>query len=146
MPLSPALDTAGFLTRSPEIWGRAQSVLYDSFTTLASYPKKILTYNFPTNASSPSNTILLGFLNRLQNFLGANVSTINLANEWASTRPGNVTASLSSLLNITYPILISKDQTRLVRQSVSVISTCCRGSPNVEHLQKYRVSLLTRCE
>lgn len=130
MPLSPALDTAGFLTRSPDIWARAQRVLYASFSTPNAYPKRILTYNFPTNASSPANGILLSFLGQLQTFLAANVSTINLSNEWIATRPGNTTSSLTSLLNITYPILISKDQTQLVRQPVSfstVINTSAHG-------------------
>lgn len=135
MPLSPALDTAGFLTRSPSIWGRAQSVFYSGFSTPDSYPKRIVTYNFPTNSSSPVNGVLIAFLDKLQRFLAAPVSAVNLSNEWASTRPPNATSSLTSLLNITYPILISKDQAKLVRQSVSVVFTSicstniCDGRP-----------------
>ena len=116
MPLAPELDTAGFLTRDPFLWGIAQQVLYNGPPTYSAYPKKINTYQFPTNASeSESNAILLGFVDKLSAYLSADVSPINLTTLWNSTRPANTTASLSSLLNITYPILIAQDQTRLVR-------------------------------
>ncbi|KAL9113349.1 MAG: hypothetical protein Q9227_002390 [Pyrenula ochraceoflavens] len=114
MPLSPELDTAGFLTRSPALWARAQSVLYGNVSSVIAYPRKIYTSGFPSNASDPSNAIFLNFLAQLQAFLGANTTAVNLNQLWAATGPSNGT-SLTQLLNITYPILISKDQTRLVR-------------------------------
>jgi Amidase len=116
MPLSPALDTGGFLTRDPRLWGTAQTVLYGEFPSYSAYPKQVLTYNFPTNASSsPGNGLVLEFLGKLQSFLSANVSTVNLTTSWAATRPSNITASLTDFLNLTYPIFVSKQQTALVR-------------------------------
>lgn len=115
MPLSPDLDTAGFLTRDPDIWAAAQDVLYGPLPTYDSYPSQILTYNFPTNASSPANSLALDFVARLQSFLAASVTSVNLTTEWQSTRPANATASLTDLLNLTYPVIISKQQTALVR-------------------------------
>jgi hypothetical protein len=117
MPLAPTLDTAGFLTRSPSLWGIAQSVLYGSnyTTSYSSYPSKIYAYNYPTNASeSPSSAVLVDFLSKLTDFLSANTSAINLTSLWTSTNPES-TPSLTTLLNITYPILISKEQVNLVR-------------------------------
>ncbi len=115
MPLSPALDTAGFLTRDPELWATAQEVLYGPLPTYESYPSRILTYNFPTNVSSAASGLALDFLAKLQSFLSANVSSVNLTSQWASSGPANSTSSLTSLLNITYAILVSKQQTQLVR-------------------------------
>ena len=117
MPLSPTLDTAGFLTRSPSLWGTAQSVLYGKNynASYSSYPNKIYTYNYPTNASeSPSSAVLVNFLSKLTDFLSANTSAINLTSLWTSTNPAS-TPPLTTLLNITYPILISKEQINLVR-------------------------------
>lgn len=117
MPLAPTLDTAGFLTRSPYLWGTAQSVLYGSKykASYSSYPSKIYAYNYPKNASeSPSSAVLVSFLSKLTGFLSADTSAINLTALWASTNPTS-TPPLTELLNITYPILISKEQIRLVR-------------------------------
>jgi hypothetical protein len=117
MPLAPELDTAGFLTRDPVLWSTAQKVLYNNLSSFAGYPKKIKTFEYPTNASeSGSDAVLVGFLNKLQSFLSANVSTVNLTALWASTGPSNTTSDLDELLNITYPILISKEQIDLVRK------------------------------
>jgi Amidase len=115
MPLSPSLDTAGFLARDPALWATAQEVLYGPSHSYRSYPSRILTYQFPTNGSSTSNALILSFLAKLQAFLSANVSTVTITSPWDSSRPANITASLPSLLNLTYPTIISKQQTRLVR-------------------------------
>lgn len=121
MPLAPELDTAGFLTRDPVLWSTAQTVLYDNLSTFTSYPKTIYTFEYPTNASSDadgglSDAVLVEFIDQLQSFLSANVSDLNLTALWASTGPSNTTSDLNELLNITYPILISKEQIRLVRE------------------------------
>lgn len=116
MPLAPELDTAGFITRDPVLWSAAQKVLYSNLSSFPGYPKKIKTYQYPTNAStSGSDAVLIGFLNKLQSFLSANVSSVNLTTLWASTGPRNTTSNLNALLNITYPILISKELINLVR-------------------------------
>lgn len=123
MPLSPVLDTAGFLTRDPVLLDTANSALYgDNYTSLAStkpaYPKKIMTYEFPTSASDdPSSAILLNFTKALAKFVGGNVTAVNLTSMWSAAPPaGSHNSSLSSYLNLTYPTLISKQQTALVRK------------------------------
>jgi len=119
MPLSPHLDTAGFLTRDPYLWDTAQAVLYSSnYTTPrpTAYPTQIYTYNYPTNASaSNASALLVNFMSQLSAFLSAKVTPLNLTALWSATHPANTTSSLSALLNITYPIFISQEQTALVR-------------------------------
>lgn len=123
MPLSEHLDTAGFLTRDPHLWDVAQSVLYgDNYTSFAggveapAYPKTIYTVDFPTNVSSDADAILINFANKLASFVGGSATALNLSEAWESS---NVTgaggASLDEFLNTTYPVLISKEQTELVR-------------------------------
>ena len=116
MPLAPELDTAGFLTRDPVIWAAAGKVLYDNLPFSTTYPKKIYTLGFPKSSSAaPADTLTLGFLGKLQTFLSANVTAFNTTTAWAATGPAGADPSLNELLNITYPILIAQEQTKLVR-------------------------------
>ena len=115
MPLAPQLDTAGFLCRDPTIWATAGKVLYDGLEFYTDFPTKIQTYQFPTTADTESDTVILGFLNKLEKFLSASTTALNLTTLWQSTKPASAPASLTTLLNTTYPILISKEQTMLVR-------------------------------
>lgn len=121
MPLSPTLDTPGFLVRDPKLWDAAQAALYGkNYTSFADkkpkYPKKILTVGFPTSTTSPASKMLVDFANALAKFVNGNVTALDLNTVWASTKPaeaGNIT--LSQLLNTTYATLITKEQTPLVR-------------------------------
>jgi len=115
MPLAPELDTGGFLCRDPTIWATAAKVLYPQLTFYNKYPKRIQTVGFPTSASTTSNGIILNFLSQLQNFLSANVTTLNVTTLWNNTRPDSAPASLNTFLNTTYATLISKEQIKLVR-------------------------------
>ncbi|KAL8976887.1 MAG: hypothetical protein Q9205_007202, partial [Flavoplaca limonia] len=104
MPLAPELDTAGFLVRDPAIWTAASSVMYqEALTFFPQFPPKLQTIGFPTpdttaadSMEAEANVILLAFLAKVESFL-------NLKSE-----PVNYTAR-------TYPTLISKEQTKLVR-------------------------------
>ena len=115
MPLAPQLDTAGFLCRDPAIWENAARVLYSDLPFLVQFPKKIQTIGFPTNATTDSAGLLMSFLSQVQSFLSASVTPLNTTSLWASTKPTSAPSSLATLLDITYPILISKEQIRLVR-------------------------------
>ncbi|KAL8700263.1 MAG: hypothetical protein Q9201_005534, partial [Fulgogasparrea decipioides] len=116
MPLAPELDTAGFLCRDPTIWKAAGIALYANLPFHNQYPQKIQTLNFPTTATDEASSLILSFLFHLQSFLNATKTTaLNLTTSWTASKPASAPASLFSLLNITYPILISKEQTRLVR-------------------------------
>ncbi|KAL8902189.1 MAG: hypothetical protein Q9207_004842 [Kuettlingeria erythrocarpa] len=116
MPLAPELDTAGFLCRDPIIWKAAGIALYADLPFYSDYPTAIQTINFPTSVTTEASNITLSFLSKLQKFLNAKSTTaLNLTTSWAASRPTSAPASLASFLNITYPVIISKQQTRLVR-------------------------------
>ncbi|KAI4716221.1 amidase signature enzyme [Aureobasidium sp. EXF-10727] len=115
MPMAPQLDTAGFLTRHPDIWVAASKVMYGDNVTLShSYPSKIQTIGWPTTNSSEANGLLLSFLDKLTTHLNATTTSLNLTQQWMKTHPANVTSSLVDLMNLTYPILIGQ-QTSSVR-------------------------------
>ncbi|KAJ5918902.1 hypothetical protein N7454_010046 [Penicillium verhagenii] len=115
MPLSPLLDTAGFLTRDVKLWKAASEVLYKDagLKSYTKYPKSIKTIQFPTSADTVADGLVLDFVDRLSTFLGgANISAFDYDDLWEATKPSAVAAdeTLESLLNLTYPILISKQQ------------------------------------
>jgi hypothetical protein len=114
MPLSPALDTAGFLTRDPYLWHEAAKALYLTNITnnFTSFPKKVLTSGFPTTGDNEADAILVDFLSQLQIFLGAPTPTaIDLNSLWAATTPPAAGgASLSTYMGIVYPVLIAQNQ------------------------------------
>ncbi|OLN83281.1 Amidase 1 [Colletotrichum chlorophyti] len=121
MPLSPTLDTAGFLTRDPYVWDEANGALYrENYTSLVgadvAYPKTVYTLGFP-GGDSPAARLLNGFASDLASFLGVNATTsFNLTSSWAESGPEAVRdQSLSQLLGLTYATLITKEQTALVR-------------------------------
>lgn len=122
MPLSPSLDTVGFLLRDPHLWDVANGVIFAgnySSVTKASYPKRIRTVGFPAlNATEPYAAVLNGFVQKLQAFIGngTSVEPMVLADEWKTSAPAHVNgSSLTDMLTTTYAVLISKHQTELVR-------------------------------
>ncbi|KAL2062537.1 hypothetical protein VTL71DRAFT_6803 [Oculimacula yallundae] len=116
MPLSPDMDTAGFLVRDPLLWHAAAKALYkDSINSnFTSFPKKIITTGFPTSATSEAGTILLDFLAKLTTFLNATTSTLDVNSLWSTTRPVEAGGdTLSQFMGTVYPILISQQQYKL---------------------------------
>lgn len=102
--------------RDPIIWKAAGIALYADLPFYSDYPTTIQTINFPTSITTEASNITLSFLSKLQTFLNAKSTTaLNLTTSWAASRPTSAPASLASFLNITYPVIISKQQTRLVR-------------------------------
>jgi hypothetical protein len=114
MPLSPALDTSGVLTRDPLLFKAAAAALYkDNITFSTAFPTAIKTFGWPTTSDTIANTLLINFLANLTSFLNANVSTFNATTAWAAANPSS--PPLASFLNLTYPVLITQQQTPLVR-------------------------------
>ncbi|KAL4862608.1 hypothetical protein BDV12DRAFT_207102 [Aspergillus spectabilis] len=118
MPMSPLLDTAGFLTRDAKLWQTASEVLYAgaNLKSYTKYPKSIKTLGFPETASTEASGILLDFVSKLSDFVGGNVSSLDYDALWETTKPSTVSANetLNTLLNLTYPILITQQQFPLV--------------------------------
>ncbi|KAK3620726.1 hypothetical protein LTR56_023243 [Elasticomyces elasticus] len=116
MPLAPELDTAGFLTRDPLLWARAAEVLYeDNITITHVYPTTIKTVGFPTEVAEPGDQLLIDFLGNISAFINASATEWDIDAAWNSSRPSGSDPSLDDLLNITYPIIIAQEQTKLVR-------------------------------
>lgn len=119
MPLSPALETAGFLTRDPTLWYTAAKMMYETNitnTNFKSFPKKIITSGFPNSSSTEANAILLSFLSKLETFLGTtNTTALDYNTLWAATTPAETGgANISTYLNTVYPVLISRQQYELL--------------------------------
>jgi hypothetical protein len=115
MPLSPVLDTPGLLARDPIVWMEAAKAMYGANVTItSSYPKTIQTLGWPTSPSNVANQLLLNFLGNVTEYLQANVSTYNVTASFSSDNP--TLAPLTTLMNLTYAILITKQQIELVRE------------------------------
>ncbi|CAG9950583.1 unnamed protein product [Clonostachys rosea f. rosea IK726] len=120
MPMSPSLDTVGFLARDPYIWGTAQAAMYkDNYTSYGSagieYPEKLYILDFPTE-DTPTTKILNKFSADLAAFLNATMTPLNISKEWETSAPAQVgNNTIPQLLNLTYTALITMDQTRLLR-------------------------------
>jgi hypothetical protein len=121
MPLSPKMDTAGFLTRDPEIWGAAQAAMYKkNYTNFSKdsvkYPRTVYTAGLPAN-DTPEGVILHQFANDLADFLETNLTEYNISEQWDSKGPEYVrNTPLTELLNVTYAALITKQQIALVKE------------------------------
>jgi len=129
MPLSPTMDTVGLIARDPEVWHAASGVLYGEGYGAgggvegsgASFPSKILTFKFPDTAGGeegggPADGVLLGFAERLAQFLGGNSSAVDLDALWDEDPPAAAAGqALDEYLNLTYAAITGKEQLALVR-------------------------------
>jgi hypothetical protein len=114
MPLSPVLDTPGLIARDPIVWMEAAQAMYGSNVTITnSYPKSIRTLSWPTSRANPANALLVDFLGNVTAYLQANASAYNITGAWSQDNP--TLAPLNTLMNITYALLITKQQIELVR-------------------------------
>ncbi|KAK4080535.1 hypothetical protein Trihar35433_1640 [Trichoderma harzianum] len=107
MPLSPTMDTIGFLTRDPTLWDAAQAALYQSkYTSYAGetaikWPKKILQH----------------WRSKIVELTGSELHVTEIANEWIKTRPKAAqNASINEVLDRVYTTKVEKDVVRLVRE------------------------------
>jgi Asp-tRNA(Asn)/Glu-tRNA(Gln) amidotransferase A subunit family amidase len=123
MPLSPLLDTSGFLCRDANLWKTAAHVLYgDNITAVTDFPKKLYTTGFPPNASNEADGVLLNFLEKLEGFLGVTSSVLDYDSMWAASPQAAAAnaSTLSDLLALTYPTSIAKQQYSLLGAPLSL--------------------------
>lgn len=119
MPMSPTLDTAGFLLRDPSLWDAANRAMFGAnYTSLegktAKYPSEVHSMGFP-DRGTPTGRILHDFAARLGEFLGTSVTEFDLFEAWDEDRPDDVDG-IDVFTNLTYSVLISKEQIPLVRE------------------------------
>ena len=121
MPLSPLLDTSGFLARDPELIDAASAAMYKgNYTSLdkdeVTYPTSIVLVDFPTKNGTEAQMIRK-FAKDLERFLNASTKSIDLEEEWKASGPEEANQyKLTEFLNLTYTAMISKQQTNLVRE------------------------------
>ncbi|OJI98854.1 hypothetical protein ASPVEDRAFT_162398 [Aspergillus versicolor CBS 583.65] len=120
MPLSPTLDTVGLLARDPYIWDVANAALYgNNYTSYSEkdivYPRSLYTLDFPS-ANTSEGRILWEFAANMARILGTSMKPLDLDKEWTRSGPAEAQGqSISQLLNVTYTALITKEQTKLLR-------------------------------
>ena len=115
MAMAPVLDTAGLIARNPLIWKDIALAMYGSNISVSdAYPTQIKTLAWPTEASSAANTLLIEFLSSVTKFLGANTTAYNVTAAWSTDNPD--LEPLATKMNLTYAILITKQQVPLVRE------------------------------
>lgn len=121
MPLSPTMDTAGFLGRDPRLIDLASAAMYqDNYTTLekndVKYPTSLVLIDYPTT-NSTEDQMKRKFAKDLGKFLNATTKAIDLEQEWKKAGPSPANEhNITQFLNLTYTALISKQQTKLVRE------------------------------
>jgi hypothetical protein len=144
MPLSPKLDTAGFLARDPMVWDVANAALYFSnYTSFVDrsprYPETLYVMDLSSNNNSATQ-MRWKFASDLASLLNTSITALDLEEEWASSDPTQGRAqSLSVFLNLTHAALITKNQTKLLRDSfykdyVGICSSgpCARSFANIK--------------
>ena len=96
--------------------------MYQGLPFFNEFPKKLQTIGFPAPGEmgedateTESNAIILAFLAKLEAFLGTNATALNFTALWDQTKPDASLDPLSIFLNRTYPTIISKEQTKRVR-------------------------------
>lgn len=115
MPLSPVFDTPGLLARNPILWKDAAQAMYGvNMTVTKTYPTSIKTLAWPTTASDAATELLVDFLGNVTNFLSANFTAFNVTESFSTDNPH--LSNLDTLMNLTYAILITKQQVELVRE------------------------------
>ena len=98
-------------------------VLYENaIQFFPEFPSKLQTIGFPTagqTAPNPTvaeaNGVLLSFLSKLEAFLNLTASPLNYTTLWEQVKPDPSLPPLSTLLNTTYATLITKEETKNVR-------------------------------
>ncbi|KAJ3545675.1 hypothetical protein NM208_g2398 [Fusarium decemcellulare] len=120
MPLSPAMDTCGLLARHPHVLDSASAALYrDNYTSYQNskveYPTKLYILDFPSD-TDPKSQMLQKFSTDLAAYLNTTVTHLDLNEAWATTGPVDFRGQdFYEILNLTYTTLITKDQTKLLR-------------------------------
>ncbi|CAN9468423.1 unnamed protein product [Alternaria alternata] len=96
-------------------WMEAAQAMYGPNMTITSnYPASIQTLGWPTTVDNVADQLLIDFLGNVTEFLSANATAYNVT---ASFDAANADiAPLTTFMNLTYALLITKQQTELVRE------------------------------
>jgi Asp-tRNA(Asn)/Glu-tRNA(Gln) amidotransferase A subunit family amidase len=122
-PLAPSLDTAGLIVRDPWLWDAVSAVMYrNNYTSLkdterVAYPDRIYGFSFPgQDVNETVRDMVANFTSAVGKLADAEVEILDMDELWNKTRPEGLDGtSLLQLLNTTYVVLTTMEQSRLVR-------------------------------
>jgi hypothetical protein len=83
-------------------------------TFTESYPKSVQTLGWPVNATDAATQLLVDFLGNVTKFLAGNTTAYNVTASFAADNPD--LEPLTAVMNLTYALLITKQQIELVRE------------------------------
>ncbi|KAK7461377.1 hypothetical protein VKT23_008554 [Stygiomarasmius scandens] len=112
VPLSPIMDTGGYMTRSPKLFSKFGKEWYaETFKTFPSFPKILLMSTDFDGVSRPAMTVYNDFVGKLQQFLGGNASGVSVTRDFSIPSLWNQTSGVGipvqTFVNETYPTLIA---------------------------------------
>ncbi|PGH28010.1 hypothetical protein AJ80_00265 [Polytolypa hystricis UAMH7299] len=121
LPLSPALDTAGIFTRTPSLWAKATKAWYPDFASnYTSLPSKLYLDGGEWDGEGvtpEAHTALTTFAQKLEAYLHAKTTKIDVAGLWQETHPEG-SDSMGQLLDLSYAFIVSVDQFNLLGRSL----------------------------
>ncbi|THU86122.1 amidase signature enzyme [Dendrothele bispora CBS 962.96] len=112
VPLSPVMDTSGYMSRSPKLFSKFGKEWYaETFQSYPSFPKTLLMSTDFDVISRPAMDVYNGFVDKLQGFLGGNSSGVSVTREFSISALWNQTSGVGLpvqlFANATYPTLIA---------------------------------------
>ncbi|KAL7950679.1 amidase signature domain-containing protein [Trichoderma barbatum] len=129
MPLSPTMDTIGFLTRDPVLWDAAQAALYKSnYKSYATggktlkWPKTIYSIGGWPSPDDPTpfddlTRALVDVRDKVVKLTGSELHVTEIAAEWNKARPKAAqNATVNEVLDRVYTTKVEKDIVQLVRE------------------------------
>ncbi|KAJ1548638.1 hypothetical protein HK405_001514 [Cladochytrium tenue] len=124
MPLAASMDTSGYFARTPELFRLIGEALYANSTVVSSTGSEqdqattlLVPYDLWSSYYNSSGAFISttaaglafnSFITSLASHLGATIDRTSFASKWTSAALSNST--LSSYLNVTYPVIIGKYQ------------------------------------
>jgi hypothetical protein len=83
------------------------------------FPRKVLTYNVPSNNRSDlsdGDLSIVKFVQKLADFLSANVTTYNYSAHWTQSHPAGSASDLQDFLGLTWAALAAQEQITSVQK------------------------------
>ena len=126
----------------------------EALTFFPQFPQKLQTIGFPTpgttatdSTEAEANVVLLAFLAKIESFLSLKSEPLNYTALWDRVKDPAL-PSLDILLNRTYPTLISKEQTKNVRDPFYADCAAVNDDrvPFIDPVPKVRTLLCHSCQ
>ncbi|KAF5344802.1 hypothetical protein D9758_014416 [Tetrapyrgos nigripes] len=140
LPLSPILDTAGYLTRSPKLFSSFGKAWYgESFQSYPAFPKKLLVSDDFLSVTDAANAVYRPWIEKLRSFLGGETAgNYSIEGHWNAS--SGIQAELGVYLNETYATLVAYYQWTNVGKPLFEDYAAQNGgrSPHINPQVRYR--------